>query len=159
MNNFDLKLFIISPEKPEEYNEHTLEAKIYIDGVEVSNESVSLYDLIESLKQSGEYYIYNCSCGVPGCAKILNGVKVKHKSNTIRWKTRIPVSYFGFKNWRTYVKTVKNKNFYFEKNKMLEIIKKECYRLLDEIPEDMVFDEFNDNSYYIRDRFEDLQEI
>lgn len=157
MNTFKLELQI----KPTQYDEteHELEAKIFIDDKEISDEFISLYGLIESLKQSGEYFIYNCECGVPGCASILDGVKVKHKQNNIHWKLRLPVSYFGFNKYRTYLKTVKNTNFTFDKAEMIKHIKTECERVLTTLDSSMTFDEFHDNTSFIMNKFVELESV
>lgn len=170
MNKFNLELQIVGPDSDDTDNEYTLEAKIFVDDIEISGEYVSLYDLINSLKKSGEHFIYNCSCGEPGCARIANGVKVKHRANVISWKTRIPASYFKYKNYYTYLKTVKNRNFQFSKSDMIENIKNECERILHEVTvEDShirslgsdsglkyKFNDLDDNSYFLRNGLDEI---
>jgi|688.fasta_scaffold898818_2 hypothetical protein len=158
MNTFKLELNIVYPNS-DEFNEHTLNARIFVDGEELSTEFVSLYDLFNSLKKPGEHFIYNCSCCVPGCARIANGVMVKHKLYKIRWKTRLPASYTGFKNYHVYLKKVKNRTFEFDKHQMITAIKDECYKFLEIIPPDIIFDEFDDNSTFITEKFETLKSI
>jgi len=53
--------------------------------------TVDMREVVASIKGPGQYDIFTCSCGEPGCAGIWEGVIVIHWPNSIRWL--IPLHY------------------------------------------------------------------
>lgn len=47
--------------------------------------AIDLLELVDSTKQSGEFYIWTCNCGIPECAGIHQGVNVTLAENTVNW--------------------------------------------------------------------------
>lgn len=70
----------------------------FINGEQIlSDYPINIYCLEESLKKSGEYYLFTCSCGDPGCAGIHELHKVLVKDNSIIWSILKPeFLYFEF---------------------------------------------------------------
>jgi hypothetical protein len=55
---------------------------------------------MDALKASsvcaGEYYIWNCTCGIPECAGLKQPIQVTHESETITWRNNPrPIADFG----------------------------------------------------------------
>lgn len=50
-------------------------------------------DLVASANGSGEYYIFTCSCGDPGCVGIDEPVRVEHTADEVRWVVRDPLAW------------------------------------------------------------------
>jgi hypothetical protein len=46
---------------------------------------VDLNQLRSSLNGTGNYFIWTCSCGYPGCAGLVNGVDVTHSNGKTIW--------------------------------------------------------------------------
>lgn len=59
------------------------EVGVYIDPV----------DLVASASMSGEFFIYTCDCGNPGCQGIHDGVMVSHTSEKVVWRLKNPISW------------------------------------------------------------------
>lgn len=59
------------------------EVNIYVDPV----------NLITSITMSGEFFIYTCDCGNPGCQGIDEGVTVSHAGDTVVWRLKNPISW------------------------------------------------------------------
>lgn len=53
--------------------------------------TIDMRHLVASMRGSGQYDIFTCSCGEPGCAGIWEGIVVLHWPNSIRWL--IPLHY------------------------------------------------------------------
>ncbi|MCE3229306.1 MAG: hypothetical protein K0S32_3857 [Bacteroidetes bacterium] len=72
------------------FAENGLTLLLYIDGVEFrrilfdeSNAAV-FPNLLESLKRSGDYLIFTCSCGIADCGG-WEKIKVVHNNNMVTW--------------------------------------------------------------------------
>lgn len=50
--------------------------------------SVDLFALERSIRQSGEFFIVTCLCGVPACAGIKQGIQVRHSETNTHWIVR-----------------------------------------------------------------------
>ncbi len=71
-------------------DEPTISADIEIDGTFTvgntpSGLAVDLYELFKSTKRNGRYFILTCSCGMPDCAGIEQGITVRHHRDEVRW--------------------------------------------------------------------------
>lgn len=42
-------------------------------------------ELLKSLEQGGEFFIFFCCCGIPECSGWQSGIKVVHSGDTITW--------------------------------------------------------------------------
>lgn len=90
--------------------------KIMIDNIEYSSWGYSFTSLFDSISKDGEYYIFTCSCGTPGCAGIFNGVIVIHEENHIIWKVPDPISIDTDDENYNEDDEVKYKTYTFDKN-------------------------------------------
>ncbi len=52
--------------------------------------AIDLAELVKTLEDDGEFFIITCTCGDPGCAGIMEGVKVHHNGKMVYWQFRIP---------------------------------------------------------------------
>lgn len=86
MNQFEVKL---TPD----YRELT-DKKLYlafdltIDGVsplQNSDDDFDIYEFIMSTRKDGKYFIWTCSCGVPGCAGYFTGIDVRIEGDITYW--------------------------------------------------------------------------
>ena len=66
---------------------------LLIDGHPIDAPAVNLVELYRSLRLPGEYAIFTCGCGVPGCAYIEEMVHVTHEGNQVTWQLHMPVAY------------------------------------------------------------------
>ena len=58
----------------------------YADELEIPRHATLDYvALVISAFKPGDYYIFNCSCGMPQCASIEHPIAVTHENNVIRW--------------------------------------------------------------------------
>lgn len=57
------------------------------------NHWVDPMDLAASATSSGEYFIFTCNCGDPGCVGIDEGVLVSHDGSGVTWKLRTPLGW------------------------------------------------------------------
>jgi hypothetical protein len=62
------------------------QSKIWIDDeVFYDDTVVHLERLIDSMYQSGRYFLMTCECGVAGCAGFFHEIRVKTKQDTVVW--------------------------------------------------------------------------
>ncbi len=62
------------------------QTKIWIDNEEFYGDtSVHLENFVNSLYQSGSYFLMTCSCGHAGCAGFFHKIRVKTKEDTVVW--------------------------------------------------------------------------
>jgi hypothetical protein len=62
------------------------QSKIWIDDeVFFDDTVVHLGRLVESMYQSGRYFLMTCSCGEAGCAGFFHEIRVKTKQDTVVW--------------------------------------------------------------------------
>ncbi len=62
--------------------------QVVIDGTVLTAFDYGPIDLSEferSLAADGTYFIWTCTCGVPGCGGHFNGVRVKHANGVVHW--------------------------------------------------------------------------
>lgn len=50
-----------------------------------SDVTLDIAALVDSTRGSGEFYIFTCGCGEPGCAGIWHGVIVLHSPYCVQW--------------------------------------------------------------------------
>jgi hypothetical protein len=81
----------------------TLVPNVYVDGAAVVDLEerwlgIDLHQLAATLRQDGEHFIITCSCGVPECAGIKVGVKVRSDAKCVHWTVRGvgPTKVFSF---------------------------------------------------------------
>jgi len=118
-------------------NQTTKEGKVYraTTHIQINNEAIptkhpiDFFQLVESLKASGNYYIFTCGCGSAGCAGIEDGVEVEHHNNIIEWRCRLPQSMDGFDSYEAWLAGSELHHAVFEQDQ----IKAEVYRALDEM--------------------------
>jgi hypothetical protein len=53
--------------------------------------TIDLHSLLLSLKSSGEYDIFTCGCGEPGCASVWNNCIVLHGHDSVSWLVPHPI--------------------------------------------------------------------
>lgn len=53
--------------------------------------TVNIWQIVESLKGSGQFEILTCKCGETGCIGIWEGIIVLHESDTIKWLIPEPI--------------------------------------------------------------------
>ena len=95
MKDHFLVSFTLSDEiKP---RENGVEGVLLVPHIEINKETVESQTidalmLVESAFASGEYHIYNCSCGEPPCAGLDDGVIVLHHKQFVEWKIPVPLA-------------------------------------------------------------------
>jgi len=63
-----------------------IDEELMIDGELINTENcVDLSELVNSIFDSGEFFILTCDCGEAGCAWLHKGILVKHVQHTICW--------------------------------------------------------------------------
>jgi hypothetical protein len=77
--------------------ENGVEGVLLVPHIEINGEAYDLNTidalmLVESAFSSGEYNIYNCSCGEPPCAGLDDGIIVLHQANYVEWKIPVPLA-------------------------------------------------------------------
>lgn len=73
-----------------------LDFLLTVDGTYIhdsQNHWVDPMDLAASAASGGEYFIFTCNCGDPGCVGIDEGITVTHDSSTVTWKLRVPLGW------------------------------------------------------------------
>lgn len=59
-----------------------------IDGgspLQNTDDDFDLFEFIMSTRKDGTYFIWTCSCGVPGCAGYFHGIEVNSNGGTTHW--------------------------------------------------------------------------
>ena len=70
-----------------------LHSQIWVDGQHLDEpHAIDLPLLVQSLHVPGWYEIFTCSCGVGGCAGIVEGIEVTHDAGLVCWSFRRPQS-------------------------------------------------------------------
>ena len=70
---------------------HSLEGTLLVSHVAVdaaplmAGFAVNLRELAASARASGDFWIFACGCGTPGCGGIERGVVVTHSAGQTRW--------------------------------------------------------------------------
>ena len=59
---------------------------ICVDGENINRSRIDLFELIKSLNTNDEFFIFTCSCGVPKCTGINNGILVFSDDKHVVWK-------------------------------------------------------------------------
>ena len=63
-----------------------IDEELMIDGELINTENcVDLSELVNSIFDSGEFFILTCDCGEAGCTGLHKGILVKHVQHTICW--------------------------------------------------------------------------
>lgn len=72
-----------------------LDINLSVDGQYIHDVGVYIdpVALAMSATMSGELFIFTCDCGNPACQGIDDGVLVSHSMDTVKWKTRNPISW------------------------------------------------------------------
>jgi len=71
---------------------HYADLSLFIDNDELLiGYPIDLSELVESLKASSDCFIITCDCGIPQCAGIFQGIKVKHNADEIEWRITQPI--------------------------------------------------------------------
>ena len=59
-----------------------------------------------TLSDASGFYVFNCSCGEPGCAGYWNGIRVKARKKTVEWRVTVEDGYeFLGQNFFSFDKT------------------------------------------------------
>ncbi|MFZ4778931.1 MAG: hypothetical protein ACOYM3_26495, partial [Terrimicrobiaceae bacterium] len=92
MNNILLKLEIITdPQEGKDLYHRDWIGMLCIDDCHLyENYAIDYIDLAKSAIVGGDYYILTCGCGVPGCARIDEPIKVVHEAERICWHVTDP---------------------------------------------------------------------
>ena len=69
-----------------------LAMKVAVNGVVLASDfSIDILALYNSTQESGEHFIWTCSCGIPECAGIYRGVLVSYLEDSVLWQApKIP---------------------------------------------------------------------
>lgn len=125
LDKIDLKFqFIEIPkEQRSQYNSfHSqLSLKFSLNGQEF-NTPIDNYVLIDSINdhrwgdnnEYSEFYIITCSCGVPSCNNIHNGIFIESNEDTITWK--IPPD----EGYEKYLNLFSKDTYIFDKNEYIK---------------------------------------
>lgn len=65
-----------------------LKVKVAIDSIfplDNPDDDFDIVELINSTRSDGNYFMWTCSCGVPGCAGYYNGIKVVSDDKETTW--------------------------------------------------------------------------
>lgn len=84
--------------------------------------ALNIFDLAKSCQSSGELYIFVCSCGIPECAGILEGVSVDHYTDAIVWASPDPVSPEDESSEAVDHERATYQNFFFEPQQYIRAI-------------------------------------
>ena len=58
----------------------------FADDVEIpEHATIDYIALLKSSVETGDYYVFNCSCRTPACASIEEPITVSHENEIIRW--------------------------------------------------------------------------
>lgn len=52
--------------------------------------AIDYHDLVKSATEPGEYFIFTCGCGEPGCTGIFQSVLIEHEKGKIYWQIPEP---------------------------------------------------------------------
>ncbi len=89
MNKLELKLKAHSHSDGIDY----LVLEIKVEGqllVDFEYYTSDLAALMQSIESNGEFFIITCWCGIPECAGINLGVKVRHEDKVTYWQVQQP---------------------------------------------------------------------
>ena len=71
----------------------TLYSEIWVDGNHIDEPHfIDLALLVQSLHEQRWFEIFTCGCGVGGCAGIVDGIQVTHRTGLVQWSFRRPQS-------------------------------------------------------------------
>jgi hypothetical protein len=92
MNRLRIKSRILSS-APEEAEEDVIVTEVFVDGkllidFESNTLATDLLSLERSIHQDGEFFIVTCTCGIPGCAGIREGIRVTRIDRNVHWVVR-----------------------------------------------------------------------
>jgi hypothetical protein len=78
---------------PNDNPAHFIFTSVLVDGQPIVDYdryevATNLFDLWESTKRDGEFFIITCLCGDAGCAGIQEGVHVSFDSEKVRWTVK-----------------------------------------------------------------------
>lgn len=80
----------------ESFEDAYLDFLLTVDGGYIHDSQYHWIDpvqLASSAGHSGEFYIFTCNCGDPGCVGIDRGVMVTHGAEEIVWRLRMPMGW------------------------------------------------------------------
>ena len=86
MNEFEVKL--ISDYRELAAKKLFLTFDLAIDGVsplQNNDDNFDVYEFVMSTRKEGTYFIWTCSCGVPGCAGYFDGIEVRIEGASTYW--------------------------------------------------------------------------
>lgn len=66
----------------------SLMAEVWVDGEPLANFAVyvtCLSELERSVWEEGRFDILTCTCGIPACVGIVDGIRVSRKDGVVRW--------------------------------------------------------------------------
>lgn len=89
----------------EVYMQGKFEIRINTEKPYAESDIIDATELLNSMQQDGEYFIFSCCCGVPSCSGWEKGIQVEHFDTTIRWT--------NLNTW---------KEWYFEKQRIIDDI-------------------------------------
>ena len=94
--HFEIKLDYfesLNPKAPQ------LVVECFIDGKTTTHWQdlpIDILELVDSVKQTGEYHIWTCTCGIPECGGIKKGITVEIRTHSVTWKhSGRPLEHFG----------------------------------------------------------------
>jgi hypothetical protein len=77
---------------PDETLRPQLAPSLRIDGESMLDRfTLDLRELVASTHRNGEFWLFTCGCGTPGCSGIENAVEVLHCPTEILWRVPYPV--------------------------------------------------------------------
>ena len=108
-DSFDLRVYIV-PEEDEDY--FCLQVDLLINGSVGVGLPTDLTELEKALDSTGEFFIWTCDCGAPGCAGRFKGIRVEHLNDRLSFRDldASPQLNFTFETYwvrRTFQETLK----------------------------------------------------
>jgi hypothetical protein len=81
---------------PDEALRPLLAPALRIDGESMLDRfTLDLRELVASTHRNGEFWLFICGCGTPGCSGIENAVEVLHTPTGVLWRMPYPVRQSG----------------------------------------------------------------
>jgi hypothetical protein len=85
MNTIDFKVTV--GKSGQSGRKRWLDPGIFIDGQPFcASYPIDLDELYDSMKEDGEFHIFTCSCGDPGCNRLDDGIQVSTGNDCVSWK-------------------------------------------------------------------------
>ena len=95
--------------------------------------TLDLRELVASTHANGEYWIFTCGCGEPGCAGIGNPIVVQHGADMVYWLVPAPIRQPRSDEPRNVEFTFERRSYFFVVKAALE----RALRMSDEVNDEV----------------------